>query len=104
MKTIIVDAQKICDAKDPVSALASLYGFQAESLDDLKEQILKADVIEVSEVINWPVESPFWETLALFLNGVQKESNTFFLIWGTRDDFVDTKAASAKTMLENIPA
>ncbi len=101
MKTVHIDARKVMQEARPLAAMARLFGFRSDSPEELTAYLLAIREPMIAEVANWPVKDKIWEQLADLLEGVQQHSNTFYLIWGTRDDMVNPDAINASEELVN---
>ncbi len=101
MKTVHIDARKVMNASSPIREMASLFDIETGSPEELTARLTVIRDPMIAEVANWPVRDKLWEELADLLEGVQQHSNTFYLIWGTRDDMVNPDASSPSEELVN---
>lgn len=104
METIVVDAEKIMNASDPLQAIAALFGVQKDTLEGLRLELQSSEINRIVEVENWPSSVRGWEAIADMLEGVQQHSSYFYLIWGTQKDFVNVHADSRADVLIDPPA
>lgn len=82
MQSYILDARTIDPSQDPADFLADFYSIQKLSLFEIKKLLFASDQIRVTEVFNWPVDTPNWKAIADTLENIQQHSPTFYVIWG----------------------
>lgn len=104
MKTILIDAEKIMQSEKPLNTLGQAFQVQAETEEELSLALQGLKEYLVCAVENWKGQPKEWQLLGDLLEGVQKHSDTFFLIWGADEDYVNAHAVDVQDLLENPPA
>lgn len=99
MKTYKIDAAALMAGGHPFEDLCSLYGVSAKNLDELEDILYHSRENTLTEVFNWSKLGSGWEPYSFMLESVQQHSSCFYVIWGTQDDLVNTKAQSASEEL-----
>lgn len=99
MKNIVINAAEIDEAEHPVPVLAALFGLYSDNWEELMYHLYRLKEPVCTYVINWENCSEKWNQIADLLESAQQHSSQLFLIWGTRDAMVNTKAKNREDLL-----
>ena len=102
MKTYHLDATKIDPNADPAGCLCEFYGIEKQDLFSLRRTLFASEENRLTEVFNWPVDTPNWKAIADQLESIQQHSPSFYVIWGPETD--NAIVFDQKRLEENPPA
>lgn len=99
MRNVVINAAEIDATEHPVQMLAMQFGLSINDWEELIYHLYRMNEPVCTYVINWQDCSDRWNQIADLLESAQQHSGQFFLIWGTKDAMVNTKAENREELL-----